>query len=216
MRTIRMAGLVLCVGFGCLADDVSGPNRTTLQSTAWGSFFYEPSKLGSSQVETGAGNFRLISNQGKVEVEGSQAMGFKVSCGRDQMTINDFNFGNLEIRSKDLSFTLTNENGKLTISYARDTLVLYRNANFFSIKGGRGTVSVNSQPDEVTVQSPAGLTKITTTYDRRGISGPGFDRVPYLGRGIYLSFHGLGIFIDVARLFPMPEVMDWVEWKPIL
>ncbi len=50
----------------------------------------------------------------------------------------------------------------------------------------------------------------------RTFSGLPVDQIPYLGRGVYISFHGVGILIDVARLFPMPEVAEWNEWKPVL
>ena len=50
----------------------------------------------------------------------------------------------------------------------------------------------------------------------RTFAGPALDKIPYLGHGIFIPFHGVGIFVDLLKLFPMPEVAEWTEWKAVL
>ena len=42
------------------------------------------------------------------------------------------------------------------------------------------------------------------------------NQYPYIGRGLFISFHEIGIFVDMPKLFPIPEVAEWIEWKAIV
>ncbi len=217
MKTILIVCALLFGNQWCLGDDVSGPNRSTIQSFSWGSLYYEPGLLGPYQFETTNGGFRLNSKQGEVSIQGTEVNGYQLTWGKDILTISQ-NGVDLDIRGKDKAWTLRSLNGSYTLvsSSPKDTLVFERNANTFSIKGAKGLVTATLDFQTLRIKSPLGTATLINDIGKRTLSGIGLDQIPYLGRGLFIPFHGVGIFIDIARLFPMQEVAEWVEWKPIL
>lgn len=200
-------------------DTLSGPSRSTIQDLSWGTIYFEPGKLGACELKPTLDGFQLTSNLGQVVIKGSEANGFSLSCGSESLTLNPVNGGGgIEIHGQGKRWSLRTVNGTVTLasSAPRDTLVFKRNANTFSIEGSKGTVTVTSEAGDLRIQSPLGVTTITNRYGTRTFSGPVFDKIPYLGRGLFIPFHGVGLFIDVARVFPMNEVAEWTDWKPLL
>ncbi len=217
MKTIFLVCALLSVNQWCLADETSGPNRSTILRFPWGSLYYEPGLIGPYQFESTNDGFRLRSNQGEVAIQGTDVNGYRLIWGKETLTINQ-NGLDLDIRGNGKTWTLHSINGKYTLasSSPRDTMVFERNANTFSIKGAKGLVTVTLDFQTLQIKSPLGTTTVINDIGKRTMSGIGLDQIPYLGRGLFIPFHGVGIFIDVARFFPMQEVAEWVEWKPIL
>ncbi len=124
----------------------------------------------------------------------------------------------MDVRWQDKAWTVRTQNGRCTLvsNSPRDTVVFERTANTFTVKGAIGFVAVNSNPGTLTIKSSAGSASITDSLGNRTFSGVGLDQLPYLGRGVFISFHGVGILIDMTKLFPMPEVQGWNEWKPVI
>lgn len=201
-------------------DTLSGPTRTTIQNLSWGTIYFEASRLGACEMKPTPDGFQLTSAQGRVVIKGSEAYGFHLSCGADSLTVLPLNGGGgIEIHGQGQSWTLRSMNGDLTLtsSKPKDTLVFKRNGNSFSIEGSKGQVTVTSESgNQLSIQSPLGVTTVTNYLGARTFTGPALDRIPYLGSGLFIPFHGAGLFIDVARAFPMPEISEWVDWKPIL
>ena len=201
-------------------DALSGPSRTTIQNLSWGTIYFDASRLGACEMKPTLDGFQLTSNQGRVVIKGSEADGFRLSCGPDSLTLLPLNGGGgIEIQGKDRSWSLRSMNGDLTLisSKPKDTLVFKRSGNSFSIKGSKGLVTVTSESGNLlSIRSPLGVTTVTNYLGERSFTGPALDQIPYLGRGLFIPFHGAGLFIDVTRVFPMPEFSEWVDWKPIL
>lgn len=210
-------GLLLAGSAPCPADDLSGPGHSTLKQASWGSIFYSPAAAGSHAVEVNGDDVLIKSGRGVVKVLGSDVNGYRLVAGSDLLTIQLVN-SDIEIRWREKAWTFRSQNGNctLTSSAPRDTVVFERNANTFTIKGSAGFLAVTSGPGLLSINSSAGQATVKTGLGSRTFSGVPMDRLPYLGRGVFISFHGVGILLDVARLFPMQEVAEWREWKPIV
>jgi len=201
-----------------LCDTLSGPHKSTIQKCSWGTFYYEPTAQSPCKLETTSSGFRYTSGQGVVTLEGTEVMGYRLVFAKEFMTIKQVN-GKLTISRQDgATWTLRSENEKviLTSPMPKDTLVFARNSNVFTITGSKGTVTVATNYNDLSIKSPLGITKHSFEIDVHSFSGPAMDQIPYLGRGIYIPFHGVGIFVNIDWHFPMPEVMGWLEWKPVL
>lgn len=219
MKVAITLALLLSSSLWGRGDLSSGPSRNTILTTSWGTIYYEPASLGPYQLVSTNGDFTLTSRQGKVAITGGEADGFKLTCGADTLTILGLNGGGgIEVREKPQKWTLRLSNGTLTLDSTspKDKVVFNRNANTFTIQGGKGMVTVDSEPNELTIHSPLGESHIKSDYGTRSMSGPELDAIPYLGRGIFIPFHGAGVFLDISKLFPMPEVAEWLDWKPVL
>jgi len=152
-----------------------------------------------------------------VIIQGTEVNGYRLTWGREFLTISQSGM-DLDIRGQDKNWILRSQSGRYTLisSSPKDTLVFDRNANTFNIKGVKGLVTVTTEFQTLRIKSPLGTTTIISDIGKRTLSGIALGQIPYLGRGLYIPFHGVGIFIDMARVFPMPEVAEWIEWKPIL
>jgi len=217
MKAISILFALLSATTWSLADNVSGPGCSTIQRFPWGSIYYEHNGNGPYQLDPIWDGFRFKSNQGQVTIEVVHVNGYRLSCGQEVLTLGQ-NLLNLDIQKQEQRWTLHAMNGNFTLesSFPRDTLVFTRNANTFTVKGGQGTVTGTTQFEKLNINSPLGTSTITTNMGHRTVSGVALDQIPYLGRGLYIPFHGVGIFIDMMKMFPMPEIAEWIEWKPIV
>lgn len=202
-----------------LCDSTSGPHRSTIKPLPWGSLYFEPSQLGACQLEPNLDGFKFTSNQGEVLIKGIDVNGFRITWGKEVININLIN-GDLVISGQDKTWTLrsVNERVTLTSTSPKETVVFNRSANTFTITGVKGTVTLTADLaiGGFRIQSPLGITTSTNQYGKRTFTGPALDQIPYLGRGLFIPFHGIGIFVDITARFPMPEVSEWLEWKAIL
>lgn len=190
-----------------------------MESLSWGTIYYEPSRLGSCKLSQTPGEFKLKSPAGEVVIQGSEAMGFRLSCGPDILELRPVNGGGgLDIRGQGRSWSLRISNGTVTLSSTtpKDTVVFRRNANTVLIEGARGSVTIVSEGGDLRIKSPLGVTEITGRPGAREFRGPALDRIPYLGRGVFIPFHGAGVFLDLAKAFPLPELAEWVDWRDVL
>ncbi len=217
MRPAAMTVLALLCAARCMADDISGPNRSTIRKAPWGSFFYDPVATGPHQLEVAVEEVRLKSRAGEVKITGSDINGYRFSSGGDVLTVNSSN-SDLEIRWKEKVWTwrTTSTGCTLESNAPKDRIQFERSANTFSIKGALGYVTVTSNPGTLSIKSSAGNATITNYLGSRTYSGVNLDQIPYLGRGVFISFHGVGILLDVTTRFPMAEVSEWNEWKPVI
>ncbi len=217
MKSFLLLCLLLCGNIRGFCDDASGPSRSTIQKLAWGSIYYEPGKQGGCQVEPTSDGYRFTSSQGEVVIKGSEANGYRLSWGREFLTINQTN-GDLEVHVQDKTWTVRSVNGRVTLtsSSPRDTIAFERSANTFTIAGGKGKVAVSTEFGNLLLKSSQGTTTVTSDSGKRTFAGPALEQIPYLGRGLFIPFHGVGVFVDITKRFPMPELTEWVEWKAIL
>ncbi|HJW32652.1 MAG TPA: hypothetical protein VJ505_04720 [Holophagaceae bacterium] len=217
MRAAAIVVLALLGTAGCWADDISGPNRSTIRKAPWGSIFYDPVATGPHQLEVAVEEVRIKSRAGEVKITGSDINGYRLSAGGDVLTIRSSN-SDLEIRWKEKVWTWRTSSAGCTLecNAPKDRIQFERSANTFTIKGASGWVSVGTNPSTVTIKSSAGNATITNYLGSRTYSGLSLDQIPYLGRGVFISFHGVGILIDVTIRFPMAEVSEWNEWKPVI
>ena len=217
MKSMLFAICLLIGGSECWADDVSGPHHTTIKRTSWGSIFYDPVALGTHKYDFNLEDIRIKSSRGEVRVVGSENSGYRLICGDDVLTVKS-NFSDVDIRWKDKSWSLKLKNSRfiLAMNAPKDTVVFDRNANSFTIKGDKGFVTVNAAPGEVSIKSSVGQATLTNYLGSRSFSGVALDQIPYFGRGVYISFHGVGVLIDMIKIFPVSEVAEWIEWKPMV
>jgi hypothetical protein len=199
------------------ADDISGPYRTTIKAYTWGSVYYDPAQLGECQLEPTHDGFRFTSAEGEVVIRGNDFTGFQIRSADDVLTIRQ-NMGDLEVRGPNVGYTFRTFQGRLVLTSQapKDTLQFDRGINAFSISGAKGKVSVSTSYGNLRIDSPLGTTTVTNAYGKLTFTGPALGRIPYLGRGIFIPFHGVGVFLDVTRQFPMPEIGGWLEWRPVL
>lgn len=217
----RLAALLFsaCMILSAQDEDASGPGRTTLQTWSWGTVYYEPASLGACTVTRTPDGLRFVSGQGQVTISGSDAMGLTLAWGDQKLTVKSLSAaGGVAVRSGAEAWTLAIRNGDLTLtsSAPADTVSFSRGVNTFTIQGGLGTVKGTSKLGDVTIVSPLGTTAIVNRMGSLTFSGPPLAQVPYLGRGLFLPFHGVGVFLDLGRFFPLPEVAQWVRWRPVL
>jgi hypothetical protein len=219
-----MRGLLLVlllgsgIALGAHGDPSSGPSRTTIQRASWGTLYYEPAKGGACQLEPTSDGFRFTSSEGEVGIQGSEANGYRLTWGRESLTITAANGGGgLDLHLQDRQWSLRTMNGDLTVtaSSPKALLLFTRINNGFAIKGSQGTVRATTEWGNLKIESPLGLTTVTLQNGKRVFAGPALDQIPYLGRGLFIAFHGVGVFLDLTRFFPMPEVAEWLDWKPI-
>lgn len=191
--------------------------KSIIQSASWGLLYYDPSTEGACQLESKVNGFKLTSNKGEVLIEGNEIQGYKLSCGKETIAIKPSN-GDLEIKTPDQLYFIHSASGRLTIesSVPKDIIVFNRNANKFTIKGSQGKISVYKNFGTLSIQSPLGTTIVNDELGKRTFSGPALGKIPYLGCGLFLSFHGVFVFVDVMQKFPMPEIAEWVKYKSIL
>lgn len=208
---------LLTLATAAAADDISGPNLATLRKTGWGSVFYDPMALGPHSIETRLEEFRIKTAKGELRFGGSDLNGYWATFPGDSLTIHTHQ-NDVEIRWQGRTWSLRQTLGGLILTCPdpKDTVSYQRSGSEYRIKGAQGEVVVTWNLGDLTVKSPVGTSAITTQNGTRTFSGVPLDRVPYLGRGVYLSFHGLGILLDVARAFPIPEASAWNEWRPVL
>jgi hypothetical protein len=216
MKAIWILSLLLLGSAWCRADGVSGPGRTTIQHFAWGSFYHEHTGVGAYDLATTRDGFRFTSDRGEVTIRVTGVNGYRFECGKDHLNLEQ-NLRDLKIHGAGGSWTLVSRNGTTTLAATvpRDTVVFSRNANTFTVKGAKGQVTVTSQFEKLRIESPLGTATVTSGSGHRTVAGIDPGRIPYLGRGLFIPFHGVGIFIDMAVVFPMPEVAEWAEWRPI-
>ena len=216
-RALLFLGLLLTEMAPCSADDLSGPDHQTIKHSYWGSIFYNPIATGKHLLEINGEDVLIKSDRGTVKVLGSDVNGYRLMAGDDLLTIRLVN-SNVEIRWREKAWTLRSQNGNYTLSSnaPQDTVVFERNANAFSIRGSGGFLTVTSNAGVLSINSSAGQATVTTHPGNRAFSGVPLDQLPYLGRGLFISFHGVGILLDMARLFQMQELAEWREWKPII
>lgn len=217
MKSVLVAILLLLGHSFGTADDLSGPNHTTIKRTAWGSIFYDPLSLGNHQYNYKLDDIQIKSNSGEVRIIGSENSGYRLRCGPDEMTITS-NFSGFEIRWREKVWSLEILNGRYTLksNSPKDVIVYERNGNDFTVKGSNGFVAVNSIPGALSIKSSLGNASVSSYMGSRSFSGVALDQLPYFGRGIYISFHGVGLLIDMLKLFPRPEMAEWIEWKPLI
>jgi len=216
-----LSSLILALGLGWgqpgTADEHSGPNRTTLLSFPWGSLCYESSPgLPVKLTSTGDG-FRITSPRGPVAIESTDPDTFRLTWGDDYLTVHQ-DGTTLELRGQDRAWTLRSQSGRwyLISSNPPDNLVFTRSERTFTIQGAQGRVTVHGPAEHLNIHSPLGRTWVEVRNGRATLAGAPLERIPYLGRGVYIPFHGAGVFIDLARQFPMPELDEWLGWRPIL
>lgn len=217
MRVLPVLVPLMLTSFGSYGDDVSGQGRATIQLFPWGSLYYDQNGADSFQFEPTSSGFRFRSGAGEVVIQTTGVNGFRFSCGTDLMTLAQ-DMLNIDVQGQGRTWTLTCSNGNCTLvtSNPPDRVTYTRNANAFNIKGSQGEVSGKTNFGNATITSPLGTSTVTTNLGQRTASGVAIQRIPYLGRGFYIPFHGVGVFIDLGKVFPMPEVADYVEWKPIV
>lgn len=208
---------LLTVTLAATADDISGPNLATLRKTAWGSVFYDPMALGPHSIETRVEEFRIKTSKGELRFGGSDLNGYTATFAGDSLTIRSIQ-DDVEIRWQGRTWSLRHTLGGLILTCPdpQDTVTFERVNGDTRIKGAQGEVVLTWNLGDLRVKSPLGISTVTTQNGTRTFSGVPLDRVPYLGRGVYLSFHGLGILLDVGRAFPLPETGAWNEWRPLL
>ncbi len=212
--TLACLLLIAAQGFG---DNASGPFRTTIKALSWGTFYFEPGELGECRLEPTFDGFRFTSSEGEVQIRGNDFTGYQVRAGSEVLTVRQ-NMGDLEVRGPNLSFTIRTLQGRMVLTSLspKDTLQFDRGINTFTIAGAKGKVTATTSYGNLRIDSPLGISTVTNEYGRLTFKGPALGRIPYLGRGIFIPFHGIGVFLDIAKAFPMPEVDSWVEWKPVL
>lgn len=213
---LRRLGLLM-VGLVCLGDEVSGPGRDTLQRTPWGSFYLERATLGAHRVLPSNGDLRIQSSQGEVVVSGGLGGDFRLRCGSDQLTVRS-GVGTLDVQWGSRLWSLRRQAGRLALEATepRDRVVFERNGEDFTIKGARGFLEVRRRPGVLALRSSAGEATFTSGIEGTSASGQAPERMPYVGRGLYLTFHGVGLFVDLEAFFPMPELAAWTEGRSIL
>jgi hypothetical protein len=173
--------------------------------------------MGTHKYEYKLDDILIKSRFGEVRIIGSENSGYRLRAGFDELTIAS-TFSGFQIRWNKKSWSLEVLNARYTLSSnsPTDVIVFERDGNNFTIKGTNGFVSVNTQPGVLSIISSAGNGTITNYMGSRSFSGIAIDQIPYLGRGIYISFHGVGLLIDMLKLFPRPEMSEWIEWKPLV
>jgi hypothetical protein len=216
MKWIRALFIAGIAGVAGRADAVSGPGHTTIQRYAWGTVYHDHA-LGTYHLEPTIDGFRFTSDEGEVRIQSAHVTGLKFTCGEDVLTL-DQDGPDLTLQGPCGRWTLRTLNGQTTLAstHPRDQVVFNRSANTFTISGTKGTVTVSTDFDRMRIESPQGRASVTTAMGSRTVTGTALDQIDYLGRGVFITFHGTGIFVDVARVFPMPEVAEWIEWKPIV
>ncbi|HEU4952714.1 MAG TPA: hypothetical protein VFT46_12245 [Holophagaceae bacterium] len=219
MKSALALVLFCCCALAGRVDRLSGPSRTTVQELSWGTIYFEPSRLGDCELTRIPGGFKLASPEGEVLIQGSEASGFRLSCGQDVLELRPVNGGGgVEVRGQGRAWSLRISNGTVTLvsSSPRDTVVFRRSANPILIEGSRGKVSIVSEGGDLRISSPLGVTEVGDSPGGRTFHGPALDRIPYLGRGIFIPFHGAGVFLDLRRAFPLPETAEWADWRDLL
>jgi len=216
MRALPVIVPLLLTSFWAHGDEVSGPGRTTIQQFAWGTFYYETDGTGPFQFDPSTGGFRFRSGEGEVVAQTTGVNGYRFSCGTDLLTLAQ-NVMDVDIQGPGRRWTLNCRVSQCTLATSDppDRVTYTRSANSFTIQGSRGSVAGRSNFGNLTITSPLGTSTVTTAMGQNTASGVAIQLIPYLGRGLFIPFHGVGIFIDMARVFPMPEVEAWVEWKPV-
>jgi hypothetical protein len=217
MRFLMPCLLTLALAPALRADDISGPNLATLRKTWWGSVFYDPMALGPHSIETRLEEFRIKTPKGELRFGGSDLNGYTATFAGDSLTIRSIQ-NDVDIRWQGRTWSLRQTIGGLVLTCPdpKDTVSFQRSNGEYRIKGAQGEVLVTWNLGDLTVKSPLGTSAVITQNGTRTFSGVPLDRIPYLGRGVYLSFHGLGILLDVGRAFPIPETSAWNEWRPLL
>ena len=220
-RRSAQALLLLALGLGWgprgVADERSGPNRTTLLSFPWGSLCYESSPGLPVQLTSIGNGFRITTPQGPVAIETTDPDTFRFTWGDDYLTVHQ-DGTTLELRGRDQAWTLRSQTGRwfLTSSNPPDHLVFSRTRQTFTIQGAQGRVTVHGPAEQLHIASPPGRTWAVVRNGQAALAGVPLAQVPYLGRGVYIPFHGAGVYINVAQQFPMPELDEWLGWQPIL
>ena len=201
----------------CLGDAVSGPGHLTLQRFSWGTLYIDSAACESYQLEPTSNGYLLRTKDADVAIQGSEINGYQLSCGKDWLTLSQ-SFADLDVQGPGQHWTWSSRNGQytLTSSEPKDTVVFHRDANHFSIKGAKGVVAGTQETDTFLLKSPQGLSTLSATMGTRTVAGVPLSRIPYLGRGVFIPFHGVGIFIDISKAFPMPEVAEWIEWREVV
>jgi hypothetical protein len=215
IRPFLLGFLLLATG-GLQADDRSGPGRTTLQTFAWGTVFYDKASVGSFRWESTHGGLRFSSSQGEVRMDGSSASGLTLRWGKESLTLEERN-GDVVIRTAQGDWSLKTNAGGLTIQGPGSRRITFeRNIHAFTIVGPLGTVRGETQFGNLKLSGPGGTATLSNDNGVHRFNGPNPSTFPYLGRGLSFPFHGLGLFIELSHFFPIPEVADWVEWKPVV
>jgi hypothetical protein len=207
--------LFLTLGAYSLADETSGPGRTTLQRVNGVTVYAVTNRVAGTK--TSFGETVLTTAGGKVtlrpSVDGLQIVGpkgtIKVTNSLGEIRIVD---GKKTIKVK------TQTGGKTVIDIPGQPLTFNESLNDTTVTGSDGVLKVTNSMNELKLVSPAGTTVYKTEVDGLARNGPPVDDHPYTYRALLLlERDGVGILLDLLpyQNQALRPFLDWDRVKKI-
>ncbi len=211
-------GVVLCILMAgpAWADRRSGPSRTTLMETDWGTVYYVPRTFTNLVVANTGPALSLKTPEheflvqrmvdGRIEVREGPRLRMKVEVG----------IGWYAFETPGHHLRLAFSEADLVLTYDGRKLVISRTTPIMTIRGPEGTTKLTIDAFGTTIESPRGKTVI----HKDGIQGVAREGVsvgahPHLGRGVWVEWQGIGFFVDLWKFESRIGVDGELEWDSV-
>jgi hypothetical protein len=224
MHSLRRAALLLpllalFMSGGALADDVSGPDRTTMIKQDWGTIYHLPFSFDTQMSEDIFGEF-TIKNRGtmtSVKQEGHSDGYLVFYPDKTSLTVRKHESGEIviDLRGKRSYFRPTPDGWVLKMP--DDEIRLRHKDHEVRISGKQGTTVCVDGPNGFTITSAAGETR----YAREDfdtpfkLSGVAVQSHPYVVRGVWFQAEGIGAFVDF-KLRDYSRAFTVLGWYPMI
>lgn len=212
MKTVltTLVGLLILMN-SSLADERSGPGRTTLASFDGGTIYAADSKITSTK--TGPGETILQTSAGKIVVRttpwGYDIVGpqgtVKVSTSLNELTIEE---------GKKKYQVVSAFGGKTTFSFPGQKITFQQDGfDQATVSGPKGTLKVEEAMNELKLTSPAGTTVYSGQLNSAKPQGPPFIRHPYTYRAFLIERNGVGILLNLMpyQHEALKPLLDWTR-----
>ena len=196
---IRSLFVLLCsLTVLALADEQSGPGRTTLDSFTNGTIYVVTNQVTASK--SGLGETVLTTPKGKVKITSLTEGGFKIAGPDGTRTVTDA-LGEVKITDGKTRISVRSEFGEKTVvdvpGYA---MTFQKSLGESKVSGADGVLKVTTSLNEVKLVSPVGTTVMKSELDGASRNGPSIDSHPYTYRALLFERNGVGILLNPAAV----------------
>mgnify|MGYP000061789647 CR=1 FL=1 len=199
-----------------LADDKSGPGRTTLRTFDGGTIYVVEKEATSAKAAPGEVTVKTI-KAGKILVK-TMPWGFDIVSGQGTIKVHT-SLNEIVIEEAKQKVKVNSAFGGKTVVDVPGQKMTFQQGgiNDMSVSGAKGTLKVEKELNDLKVVSPVGTTTLVKQFDDFKQDGPPLSRHPYTYRALLLERNGVGILLNLLPYHheALRPALDWSRVKNI-
>jgi hypothetical protein len=205
--------VTLCLMTPCLADEKSGPGRTTLETFDGGTIYAVGSHVSGTQ--SAPGEWTLQTDAGEVVVR-TTPWGFDIVGPKGTIKVST-SLNELTIEEGRKKYEVISEFGGKTVFSFPDKKIAFEEGglNETTISGPKGKLKIEDSMNELKLTSPAGTTVFSGQFNNSKREGPALKKHPYTYRAFVMDRNGVGIVLDLMPYHhdALKPRLDWSRIK---